>query len=154
MKRMCLIAVMFAGLLASCADSIPFRDDPLKPDSLATREYPHAFFIIQGKTTDSISLEPVPGISVNLRTETPVFTEEDGSFSVQTTAFPISQEFRVVFNAYGEHHKPVYLPETLYVHFMLPTFRLTQDEILEHGPKFFGRTYMTVDKPLSPLAYE
>ena len=88
MKRMCLIAVMFAGLLASCADSIPFRDDPLKPDSLATREYPHAFFIIQGKTTDSISLEPVPGISVNLRTETPVFTEEGGSFPCKRPPSP------------------------------------------------------------------
>ncbi|HHV03992.1 MAG: hypothetical protein WCQ69_03230 [Bacteroidales bacterium] len=154
MKRIYLIGFVFlTGLLVSCQDTIPFRY-PLQSDSLATREYPHAFFIVEGKIVDSLTQEPVPCISVYLRLEEPVFTDDDGIFRTQTIAFPISQEFRLIFNAYGEHFNPLYEPETLYVHFMLPTFQLTREEILEYGPQFFGSTYMTVNKILTPLEHD
>lgn len=155
MKRLYFIGiVLLAGLTASCEDSIPFRYDPEQPDSLAARQYPHAFFVVQGTVTDSVSLEPVPEISVTIRTEDPVFTEEDGSFSVQTEAFPISQEFRLIINGYGEFYNPLYTAETLYVHFMLPTFQLTQEDILEYGPRFFGRAFLTINETLCPLVNE
>ena len=82
MKQLYFIGiVLLAGFAASCEDSIPFRYDPKQPDSLATRQYPHAFFVVQGIVTDSVSQEPVPEITVTMRTEDPVFTEEDGSYS-------------------------------------------------------------------------
>jgi hypothetical protein len=155
MKRLYFIGiVLLAGFMASCEDSIPFRYDPDQPDSLATRQYPHAFFVVQGTVTDSLSLEPVPEISVTMRTEDPVFTKENGSFSVQTTAFPISQEFRLIINGYGEFYNPLYPAETLYVHFMLPTFQLTQEDIREYGPRFFGRAFLTINETLCPFVNE
>lgn len=154
MKRILLIGfVVLTGLAVSCRDTIPFSYHP-NTDSLATRKYPHAFFIVKGKILDSLSQEPISGISVNLRMEESVFTDEEGAFHTQTVAFPISQEFRILFNAYGEHFNPLYEPETLYVHFMLPTFQLTREDVLEHGPEFFGRTYMTINKILTPLEHD
>ena len=155
MKQIHLIGFVILSLLAaSCQDSIPFRYDGEEPDSMSTRQYPHAFFIVHGQIVDSLTQEPIPEMPVNLRLEDTVFTDSTGLFRAQTIAFPLSQEFRLVFNTLGEHHNPLYNPETLYVQFMLPTFQLSQEEILEHGPQFFGSTYMTVNKTLSPLIDE
>ena len=138
----------------SCEDTIPFRYKPSQPDSLATRQIPHAFFIVNGTILDSVTQESIPDLPITLRSEEPLLTDEEGAFSVQTVAFPTSQEFCLLINPYGEHYNPLYTPETLYIHFVLPTFRLTQDDILEYGSYFFGSTYMTVTKTLTPLVYE
>lgn len=155
MKQIHLIGFVILSLLvAACEDSIPFRYEGKEPDSMSTRQYPHAFFIVHGQIVDSLTQGPIPGLPVNLRLEDTVFTDTTGFFRAQTIAFPISQEFRLVFNTRGEHHNPLYNPETLYVHFMLPTFKLSQEEILEHGPQFFGSAFMTINKTLSPLVDE
>ena len=155
MKQIHLIGfAILTVLTAACQDSIPFRYDGKEPDSMSTRKYPHAFFVVHGQIIDSLAQEPISGMPVNLRLEDTVFTDSTGYFRTQTIAFPISQEFRLVFNTLGEHHNPLYNSETLYVHFMLPTFKLSQEEILEHGPRFFGSAYMTVNKTLIPLVDE
>jgi hypothetical protein len=138
----------------ACEDTIPFRYMPSQPDSLATRQIPHAFFIVNGTLIDSLTEEPIPELPLILRSEDTVFTNEEGAFSAKTIAFPTSQEFRLLINPHGKHHNPLYAPETLYVNFMLPTFNLAQGDILEYGAHFFGRTYMTVTKSLTPLVYE
>lgn len=140
--------------ISSCEDTIPFRYKPYPPDSLATRQIPHAFFIVNGMVQDSLTQEHIPDLPIALRSEEAVLTNEEGEFSAHTVAFPTSQEFRLLINPYGENHNPMYAPETLYIHFILPTFQLSQDDILEYGSYFFGSTYTTVTKTLTPLVYE
>ncbi|HNR27439.1 MAG TPA: hypothetical protein PKY83_05055 [Bacteroidales bacterium] len=155
MKRIQFISfIIITVITASCRDSIPFRYDPSEPDSLSTRRYPHAFFIVRGEIVDSLTQEPIPGLTVNLRQEDTVLTDSNGVYLAQTVAFPISQEFRMILNTYGEQHNPLYLPETLSVIFSMPTFKLSQDEILEHGPQFFGSAYVTINRTLIPLVHE
>lgn len=156
MKKLYYIGTVLVILFLAfaCEDTIPFRYPPSQPDSLATRQIPHAFFVVSGTLIDSLTEEAIPDLSLILRSEDTVYTNEEGVFSTKTVAFPTSQEFSLLINPYGEGHNPLYAPETLYVHFILPTFQLAQGDILEYGSHFFGSTYMNVSKSLIPLVYE
>lgn len=141
--------VPLMGLLASCQDVVPYPSrNP--SDSLSVREYPHAFFIVEGTIIDSLSQEPIPNYPIKLHSEQPVATNEQGIFRAQTIAFPISQEFRLILNPLGEGHLPMYPTQTHYVSFFLPTFQLTKEDVIQHGPKFFGRTFMTLAYTILP----
>lgn len=154
MKKAVLYLIMISGTLYSCSDVLPFMPSETVSDSLSSRQYPYAFFIVEGTVTDSLTQEPIPDLTVLLRMEEPVTTNETGYYCARTIAFPISQEFRMIINAQEEGYNASYPSDTQYISFVLPTFDLTREEVREFGPLFFGRAYLSINKPLVPLDYE
>lgn len=154
MKKAILYLIIISGTLCSCRDVLPFMPSGSISDSLSSRQYPYAIFIVEGIVTDSLTQEPIKDLSVLLRMEDPVSTNETGFYCAKTIAFPISQEFRMIINAPGEGYNVSYPSDTQYIHYVLPTFDLTREEVREFGPLFFGRAYLSINKPLVPLNYE
>lgn len=139
-------------VISACSDVVPFPEADVKGDS--KYEIPYAYFEVVGSITDTIIKEPLPMIAVQLRNEIPVLTDQNGFYSTYTSAFPIAQEFALIINPHGEHHNPGYTTDTAYVHYVLPTFQLTREDISLYGHCFFGHCQLTFDYILSPLAHE
>lgn len=146
---MCLIV----GLTA-CQDVLPGSSQKGNDDSLATRQYPHAFFVVEGVVTDSITQEAVADMALLFRWEDTVFTDENGAFYTQTVAYPTSQEFQLLINPYGACHVANYPCDTLSIPYLLPTFDLSREDVLRYGPQFFGSATYTLQYNIKPLIHE
>lgn len=121
-------------VISACSDVVPFPEPNVKGE--LESNLPFAYFVVEGTLTDTVAKTAVPLISVQLHNQPSVLTDENGHFITFTSAFPIGQEFSLVINGPGKLHQNAYPVESTFVHFLLPTFQLSREDITALGPEF------------------